>query len=68
MKIIVWNSKMLKIFREINDKKYGIIWDGYLNHKKVYILNGQTVVEDQAVIDELDNKYGWPVCERGIDY
>ena len=68
MKIIVWNGKMLKIFREIKDKKYGTVWDGYLNHKKVYIIGGKTVVEDQATIDELDNKYGWPVDERGIDF
>ena len=68
MKITVWKGKTLKIFREIKDKQYGTVWDGYLNHKKVYILNGETVVCDQAVIDELDNKYGLPVCERGIDF
>lgn len=68
MKITTWYGKTLKIFREINDKKYGTVWDGYLDRKKVYIIGGKTVVEDQATIDELDNKYGWPVCERGIDY
>jgi hypothetical protein len=68
MKITTWRGKTLKVFREINDKKYGTVWDGYLDRKKVYILNGKTVVEDQETIDELDNKYGWPVCERGIDY
>jgi len=68
MKIMIWHGKTLKIFREINDKRYGTVWDGYLDRKKVYILGGKTVVEDQATIDELDNKYGWPVCERGIDY
>ena len=68
MIITTWRGKTLKVFREIQDKKYGIVWDGYLDHKKVYILNGKTVVEDQETIAELDNKYGWPVCERGIDY
>ena len=68
MKITTWRGKTLKIFREINDKKYGLVWDGYWGRKKVYIIGAKTVVEDQDIIDELDNKYGWPVCERGIDY
>ena len=68
MIITTWRGKTLKVFREIQDKKYGTVWDGYLDHRKVYILNGKTVVEDQETIDELDNKYGWPVCERGLDY
>ena len=67
---INWKGRTLKIIRVIDDKDYGEIWDGYLNHHKVYLLNGDTleVVEDQATIDELDNRYGIPVCERGLDF
>ena len=67
---INWNGKTLKVFRVINDKDYGVIWDAYLDHNKVYILNGDKleVVEEQALIDELDNRYGIPVCERGLDF
>ena len=67
---INWKGRTLKIIRVIDDKDYGEIWDGYLNHHKVYLLKGDTlkVVEDQATIDELDNRYGIPVCERGLDF
>ena len=67
---IKWNGKRLRVFRVIEDKDYGVIWDSYLDHCKVYSLNGDTleVVEDQALIDELDNRYGIPVCERGLDF
>ncbi len=67
---INWRGRTLKIFRIINDKDYGEIWDGFLDHRKVYILNGDTleVVEEQKHIDELDNRYGIPVNERGLDY
>ena len=67
---INWGGKRLRIFRVIQDEDYGEIWDSYLDHCKVYILNGDTleVVEDQATIDELDNRYGIPVNERGIDF
>ena len=67
---INWKGQKLKIFRIIQDKDYGEIWDSYLDHRKVYILNGDTLrlVEDQATIDELDNRYGIPVNERGIDF
>ena len=67
---INWNGRKLKVFRVIEDEDYGVIWDGFLDHCKVYILNGDTleVVEDQATIDELDNRYGIPVCERGLDF
>ena len=67
---INWEGRKLKIFRIISDKDYGEIWDGFLDHCKVYILNGDTlrVVEDQALIDELDNRYGIPVSERGLDF
>ena len=67
---IRWNGHTLKVFRVINDSDYGVIWDGFLDHKKVYILNGDTleVVEDQAMIDALDNRYGIPVHERGLDF
>ena len=65
-----WKGKKLKIFRVIQDKDHGEIWDGFLDHRKVYVLNGDTltVVEDQALIDELDNRYGIPVSERGLDF
>ena len=65
---INWNGRKLKIFRIISDKDYGEIWDGFLDHEKVYVLNGDMlrVVEDQALIDELDNRYGIPVSERGL--
>ena len=67
---INWNGRTLKVFRVIEDKDYGVIWDGFLDHCKVYILNGDKleVVEDQATIDELDNRYGIPVHERGLDF
>ncbi len=67
---INWNGRRLRIFRVINDKDYGEIWDCFLDHRKVYVLNGDTleVVEEQALIDELDNRYGIPVSERGIDF
>ena len=65
-----WNGRTLKLIRVIQDKDYGEIWDGFLDHRKVYILNGDTleVVEEQKHIDELDNRYGIPVNERGLDY
>ena len=67
---INWDGRTLKIIRIIEDKDYGEIWDGFLDHQKVYILNGDDleVVEEQALIDELDNRYGIPVWERGLDY
>lgn len=65
MKTIEWNGKKLKIMDEIMDEKYGRIWDAYYDHKKVYIVEGK-IVEEQAIIDELDNKYGRPVSERDI--
>jgi hypothetical protein len=67
---INWKGKKLKIFRVIQDQDYGEIWDGFLDHRKVYVLNGDTltVVEEQALIDELDNRYGIPVSERGLDF
>ena len=67
---INWGGKRLRIFRVIQDEDYGEIWDSYLDHQKVYILNGDTlqIVEDQSAIDELDNRYGIPVCERGLDF
>ncbi len=67
---INWNGRKLKVFRIIKDKDYGEIWDGFLDHSKVYVLNGDrlTVVEEQALIDELDNRYGIPVNERGLDF
>ena len=52
---------------EIIDEKYGRIWDAYYDHKSVYIIEGK-IVEDRAIIDELDNKYGRPVEDRGIMY
>ena len=67
MKIVIFKNKILKIIREIDDKKYGKIIDGYLAHKKVYIIDGK-VVKSQAIIDELDNEYGIPVSERGVYY
>ena len=65
MKISIFKHKTLKIIREITDEKYGKVIDGYLAHKKVYIIDGN-VVKSQDIIDELDNKYGIPVSERGI--
>ena len=65
---INWNGRKLKVMRIINDKKYGEIWDSFLDHEHVYILNGDKleVVEDQVRIDELDDLYGIPVRERGL--
>lgn len=67
---INWKGRKLKIIRIIKDEKYGEIWDSFLDHHHVYILNGDTleIVEDQARIDELDDRYGIPVKERGLDY
>ena len=65
MKIFMFNGKILKVIREIEDEKYGRVWDAYYDHKKVYILEGK-IIEEQGVIDDLDNKYGIPVEERGM--
>ena len=65
---INWKGRRLRIMRIIRDEKYGEIWDSFLDHHHVYILNGDKleVVEDQARIDELDDLYGIPVRERGL--
>ncbi len=60
-----WNGRKLKVMEVIHDEKYGTVWDAYLDHRKVYIVNGK-VVEDQRIIDDLDNKYGIPVNRRGV--
>ncbi len=62
-----WKGHRLKIFHIIQDEQYGEIWHAYLDHKLVYIID-EKVVQKQEIIDELDNKYGIPVEERGIDY
>ena len=56
--------------RVIKDKDFGEIWDSYLDHRHVYIFNSDRlrVAEDQVLIDELDNRYGIPVNERGLDF
>lgn len=65
MKIIEMNGKRLKIMDEIIDEKYGRIWDAYYEDENVYIVEGK-IIKEQAIIDELDNKYGRPVSERNI--
>lgn len=67
---IHWEGRRLRVFRVIRDKDYGEIWDSYLDHRHVYILNGDSleIVEEQDLIDELDNRYGIPVSERGLDF
>ena len=67
MKVIDWNGEELTIMREITDKEYGRIWIAYLDYRKVYIVEGR-IVEEQNIIDDLDNKYGIPVNERGLDF
>lgn len=63
MRRIKWLDKELKIMEEIVDEKYGRIWKGYYDHKKVYMIEGK-IVEEQQIIDELDNKYGTPVSMK----
>ena len=67
---INWKGQRLRVMRVIKDKDFGEIWDSYLDHRHVYILNDKKlqVVEEQSLIDELDNRYGIPVNERAIDY
>ena len=65
MKIIDFNGKKLKIMEEIEDEKYGRIWNAYYDGRKVYVVEGK-IVEDRKIIDDLDNKYGRPVLERYI--
>ncbi len=60
-----WKGHRLKIFHIIQDEQYGEIWHAYLDHKLVYIID-EKVVKKQKIIDELDNKYGVPVEERGV--
>lgn len=70
MRPLRWHGRTLKVFRIVNDKDFGEVWQGFLDHSRVYILKDEDmkVVEDQALIDELDNRYGIPVAERNIDY
>lgn len=65
MKRLCWNGKEMKVIQEINDPLYGTVWFAYLDYRKVYVVNGK-IVENQDVIDDLDNKYGRPVSERHI--
>ena len=50
MKIFMFNGKRLKVIREINDEKYGRIWDAYYEHRKVYICEGK-VIEEQEIMN-----------------
>ena len=65
--ILRWKGYRFKLLQVIHDDDYGDLCSGFLNHEKVYIIDGKIVVE-QVIIDHLDNKYGIPVAERGIDY
>lgn len=65
MKETELNGKQLKIMEEINDEKYGRVWNAFYDHRKVYIVEGK-IIESQEIIDELDNKYGVPVELRNI--
>ncbi len=65
MKIFNWHGKELTVMREFEDQQYGTVWIAYLDDRKVYVVNGK-IVENQDVIDDLDNKYGRPVSERYI--
>lgn len=63
--ILNWKTHRLKVIQIIHDAEYGEVCSGYLNHKKVYIID-KKVVKDQKIIDDLDDKYWIPVKERGI--
>jgi hypothetical protein len=60
-----WKGHRLKVFHVINDAQYGEIWHAYLDHQLVYIID-EKVVKEQKIIDELDDRYSIPVCERDI--
>lgn len=62
-----WNGRELTVFREINDEKYGQVLIAALDRYKAYII-GDSVVNDQAIIDYLDDNYGLPVKWRKIKF
>ena len=62
-----WNGRELTVFREINDEKYGQVLIATLGKYKAYII-GDSVVNDQAIIDHLDDNYGLPVKWRKIKF
>ena len=62
-----WNGYELIVFREVNDEKYGQVLIAALNSRKAYII-GNSVVSDQAIIDDLDDNYGLPVKWRKIKF
>ena len=70
MRTMNWRGHKLKVIRVIHDKDHGKILDAFLDHKHVYILDLATgvIAQDQALIDELDNRYWIPVAERGLDF
>ena len=55
----------IRVMEIIHDEKYGKILKAYVDDTKRYIVGGK-IITDQAIIDDLDNRHGRPVHERGI--
>ena len=67
MRRIDWEGKKVKIMEEIDDPEYGKVLVAYVNHVKSYFING-SIVTDEKIFFDLENKYGIPLSERDIEF